>query len=154
MDSLFGSGLVVAVGVALLLVGGVFLVQALDLTVPVTVRFVAPFHYRAFGGGASRDLNDEYFTLRNLYKETVDMTGWTVTDNQDHIFTFPHGFLLPTQATVTIHTGCGVDTPSELYWGSESPIWDNQGDTATLRDADGHVVDSHTYSRHCVVCGG
>jgi len=45
-------------------------------------------------------------------------------------------------ATVTIYTGSGVDTQDKLYWGSNSPIWNNDHDTAYLKDNEGNLVDS------------
>jgi hypothetical protein len=46
---------------------------------------------------------------------------------------------------VTVHTGSGTDTATDRYWGYGSPVWNNDGDTATLRTADGTVVVEATY---------
>ncbi|ELZ40408.1 beta-lactamase [Halorubrum tebenquichense DSM 14210] len=43
---------------------------------------------------------------------------------------------------MTLRTGSGTDTDTELYWGSGSPIWNNAGDTVILSNADGeHVLE-------------
>ncbi|MEJ2212116.1 MAG: lamin tail domain-containing protein [Anaerolineae bacterium] len=43
-------------------------------------------------------------------------------------------------ATVTLHTGSGTNTSTDLYWHSLAPIWDNESDTAFLYDVDGRFV--------------
>lgn len=48
-------------------------------------------------------------------------------------------------ATITVYTGGGTDTDSELYWGSGSAIWNNDGDTASLYDGSGALVDSYSW---------
>jgi Lamin Tail Domain len=53
---------------------------------------------------------------------------------------------LKAHASVKVHTGSGKDTSKNLYWGSTSYIWNNDGDTATLDNANGVKVDSCTYS--------
>ena len=34
---------------------------------------------------------------------------------------------------MTVHTGSGTNTSSNLYWRSKAYIWNNTGDTAYLR---------------------
>jgi hypothetical protein len=46
---------------------------------------------------------------------------------------------------VRLHTGPGADGPGALYWGSHTPIWNNSGDAAFLRDPQGRLVDSYRY---------
>jgi len=43
---------------------------------------------------------------------------------------------------VTLHTGDGTNSATDLYWGSKRPIWNNDGDTASLYDHNGRLVDS------------
>jgi micrococcal nuclease len=100
---------------------------------------VAQIHEDA--AGAERDnLNDEYIILENLGNSSLDLSGWTVSDDADHTYSFPNGFSLGPNDTVTIHTGTGSDTSSDLYWGSESPVWNNGEDTITVRDESSNVV--------------
>ncbi len=76
------------------------------------------------------------------------MTGWTVKDEANHIYTFPD-FNLAGDATVTLYTGAGIDTTAELYWDSSgyrcNAIWNNDGDTLYLRDISGNLVISYSY---------
>ena len=93
-------------------------------------------------GDDGENLNDEYVVFENTGDEPVDLSGWTVEDEAAHSYEFPQGFTLDAGATVTLRTGSGTDTDTELYWGSGSPIWNNAGDTVILSNADGeHVLE-------------
>jgi hypothetical protein len=102
------------------------------------------FHYNA-SGNDNYNLNNEYFTLKNTCDHAIDMTGWTVSDAANHTFAFPSGFTLASNAQVTIYTGSGVNTDAKLYWRAKSAIWNNSGDTATLRNAAGETLSSYSY---------
>jgi len=49
------------------------------------------------------------------------------------------------KAKVTLRTGLGKYTQSEVFWGSRRPIWNNDGDTIFIRDANGNLVLSYVY---------
>ncbi|GGM37780.1 lamin tail domain-containing protein [Haloarcula argentinensis] len=91
------------------------------------------------------NLNDEYVVFRNAGAEPLDMGGWTVSDEADHTYTVPDGFTLDPDETVTLHTGSGTDTDTDLYRGSERPIWNNGGDTVTVIDANNETVLERSY---------
>jgi len=99
-------------------------------------------------GNDNDNLNDEYVVFRNDGAGTIDMTGWTVKDEATHIYTFP-SFSLTSGGSVTLATGQGTDTSTELYWGrkagSSTAVWNNAGDTVYLRDAGGLLVDSESW---------
>ncbi|MBU4265703.1 MAG: lamin tail domain-containing protein [Candidatus Altiarchaeales archaeon] len=97
------------------------------------VQFDAP-------GAESENLNGEWVEVSNSGVE-VDMTRWTLQDEQEHIYTFPSGFEIETGGSVKIHTGEGTDTSSDLYWNLGRGVWNNNGDTAILKDQDGEIVD-------------
>lgn len=87
-------------------------------------------------------LSDEWVKISNDGSASVSMTGWKVQDEGGkHTYTFA-SFTLAPEATVTLHTGKGTNTAVDLYWGSGSPIWNNDGDTTYLYDASGKLVDS------------
>lgn len=106
------------------------------------------FHWNAEGDDCY-NLDDEYLTFKNTCSESIDMTGWTVKDEANHIYNFPD-FRLVGGATVTLYTGSGKDTATELYWNSSghtcNAIWNNDGDTLFLRDISGNLVMSYSYS--------
>ena len=93
-------------------------------------------------GDDGENLNDEYVAFENTGDEPIDLSGWTVEDEAAHSYEFPQGVTLDAGATVTLRTGSGTDTDTELHWGSGSPIWNNAGDTVILSNADGeHVLE-------------
>ena len=95
--------------------------------------------------GNDRDnLNGEWVVIANNTDVPVDMTCFTLSDDSDHVYSFG-AFTLPAGGTVTVFTGSGADTPMSLYWGSKAPIWNNDGDTAYLKDADGSLIDKYSY---------
>ena len=87
-------------------------------------------------------LNEETITI--VATSEVDLTGWILRDgSSSHRFRFPDGFVL--KGKVTIHSGCGQDTSTHLFWCANGPIWDNDGDSALIYDESGALVDAVTY---------
>ena len=96
--------------------------------------------------GADRDnLTDEFLAFENTGDDPLPIGGWTVQDAAGATYTVPAGTTLAPGATITLHTGGGTDTETDLYWGSGSPIWNNDGDTVIVTTADGDVVLEETY---------
>ncbi|TKX59658.1 MBL fold metallo-hydrolase [Halorubrum sp. SS7] len=96
-------------------------------------------------GADGENLNDEYVVFENTGGEPIDLSGWTVADEAGHSYEFPEGFALDAGATVTLRTGSGADTETDLYWGAGSPIWNNAGDTVILSNAEGDRVLEVSY---------
>jgi len=91
------------------------------------------------------NLNDEYVVFENTGSSSVDLSGWELADAADHTYTFPEGTVLEPGESITVHTGTGTDTETDLYWGQSSAVWNNDGDTVTLRDEAGDIVIEETY---------
>jgi len=105
---------------------------------------IAIVHFNAEGDDR-KNLNDEYIVIENRADEPVDLTGWTVYDESNaHRYLFP-SFVLSGKAKVTLRTGLGKNTRDELFWGSRSPVWNNDGDTVFIRDSEGNLVASYVY---------
>jgi hypothetical protein len=85
-------------------------------------------------GDDRNSLNDEYVTMENTGEQTVNLTGWTVRDITGHEFAFPGGFTLTPGGEVSIHTGKGTNTVTDLYWRLTFPIWNNAGDAVLVCD--------------------
>jgi competence protein ComEC len=96
-------------------------------------------------GDDRENLNDEYVAFENVGDEPLDLSGWTVEDEAGRTYTFANGYTLAAGETVTLHTGSGTDSDTDLYWGSGSPIWNNGGDTVIVRNSDGDIVHQETY---------
>jgi competence protein ComEC len=91
-------------------------------------------------GDEDENLNDEYVVFRNAGDRTLDLSGWTVSDEADHRYTFPEGTTLAPGETLTLRTGIGQDGGGDYYWNAERPVWNNAGDTVFVRDDDGSLV--------------
>jgi micrococcal nuclease len=91
-------------------------------------------------GDDGKNLNGESVSLTIEGTESLDLSGWTVRDEADHVYRFPDGTTLAPGAMLTLHTGSGEDGDSDYYWGQSSPVWNNGGDTVTVRTALGETV--------------
>lgn len=90
-------------------------------------------------------LPDEWVQITNSGTSSVTMTGWTLYDIANHVYSFPSGFTLGAGASVKVRTGSGTDTATDLYWNRGSAVWNNNGDTAYLANASGTVVDTYSW---------
>ncbi len=98
-------------------------------------------------GDDTERANDEFVVLRNAGPGTTDLSGWRIRDESSmHRFVFPDGLLLSAGALLMIHSGCGVDSVTDLYW-CAAPVWSNGGDTVILQTPSGNVVDRISYRR-------
>lgn len=89
--------------------------------------------------------NGEWLEIVNEGSEAIDLTGFTVKDQANHIFTFSLVRLEPGQ-TLRLYSGEGQRSSTVLYWGlTRDSVWSNGGDTAYLRDAEGRLVDDYSY---------
>ncbi|MEV6162684.1 lamin tail domain-containing protein [Streptomyces sp. NPDC052052] len=88
--------------------------------------------------GSNRSLNGEWVTVTNLSRHTVDLRGWTLSDESHRSYRF--NLWLAGRSSVRVHTGIGRDTSRDVYQDLRRYVWDDS-DTATLRDARGRRVD-------------
>jgi competence protein ComEC len=96
-------------------------------------------------GDDTDNLNDEYVVFENTGDTALDLSGWTVADAAGATYTVPDGTTLDPGAQVTLHTGSGEDTSTDLYWGNGRAVWNNGGDTVIVRDDEGTVVLEEAY---------
>lgn len=89
----------------------------------------------------------EYVCLVNKGDSAVDLTGWKLYDAEGVVNELSQ-FSLPPHGSVRVHPGGGSehDTPHDIFGGEDRALWNNTGDTITLRDAADERVDSQTYS--------
>src|SRR4051812_312450 len=100
------------------------------------------------GTGSTTSLNGEWFRLTNCPSGTVDLRGWTVKDAAGHAYAFG-AYTIRAGKIVYVHTGRGTNgrpDSAHSYWGRTSYIWNNTGDTATLRSNAGKIIDSCRYT--------
>jgi hypothetical protein len=96
-------------------------------------------------GKSPRNLAEEYVQITNHDLMPVAMAGWTLRDAKRHVFKFPDGFRLAPGASVRVRTGIGKEGEEDLYWGRKAAVWNNDGDTATLQDAQGRTVATRSW---------
>ena len=82
------------------------------------------------------DLENEMVQIVNQ-GPFVRLTGWTVSDEEGHTYTFPD-FSLWGGGAINVHTAGGSNTTTDLYWGQPDAVW-KAGSLVVLRDAEGEV---------------
>jgi micrococcal nuclease len=87
-------------------------------------------------GNDNRRNNGEYVTVFNSREVAADIEGWTLCEGAAHCFTFPSGASVPANGSIRLYSGAGVATDTSFYMGFTRAVWNNEHDTATLRDGD------------------
>lgn len=127
--------------------------QAKKLGIWSTPAYQGGLHMTSFHANAAGDdnlnLNGEYMRICNVSIGPIDTTGWSLRDKSGTVFKLPT-LVVPAGHTFAVHTGFGrlQDDPARqlsAYLESDVPIWNNDGDTATLLDPSGKAVDSRTH---------
>ncbi|WP_292372036.1 MBL fold metallo-hydrolase [Methanosarcina sp. UBA411] len=86
------------------------------------------------------NLQDEWVQISNTGSSPVSLNGWKIEDEgSKHTYTF-QPYTLNAGSTVTVFTGKGINSATELYWQLDDPIWNNDGDTAYLYDDNGKLI--------------
>ena len=86
------------------------------------------------------NLQDEWVKISNKGSSPVSLNGWKIEDEgRKNTYTFP-SYTLDAGSTVTVFTGKGTNSATELYWQLDDPILNNDGDTAYLYDNSGKLV--------------
>ncbi|CAG6398293.1 hypothetical protein SCOCK_690010 [Actinacidiphila cocklensis] len=87
-------------------------------------------------------------TVVNTGRRAVNLSGWTLSDESRHSYRFTHLWLAG-HSSVRVHTGVGHDTAANVYQDRRAYVWNNDHDTATLRDSHGRIADSTSWGhRH------
>lgn len=96
-------------------------------------------------GNDNNNLNDEYVVLKNTGQDAVDLSEWTVSDESSHSYTFSSGQSLAGGESLTLHTGAGSNSNTDVYWGATGAVWNNGGDTVTVRTAEGNITTTKSH---------
>jgi hypothetical protein len=94
-------------------------------------------------------INGEYVVVKNMTTSTRVLTGWTVRDAAAHIYKFGT-FSLGGGKTVTLYTGKGTNSSTRRYWAQTNYVWNNDKDTAYLRNASGTLIQACAYNSTAV----
>jgi hypothetical protein len=93
-------------------------------------------------GAPHQTQNQEYVQITNKGTTSVNLKGWKIKDQDaKHTYAFP-SYTLKSKSTVTLRSGTGKNSGSTLYWNKNIFIWNNEGDTAYLYNAQGKLVSS------------
>jgi micrococcal nuclease len=109
-----------------------------DIPIQVTV------HPNA-AGNDTVNINGEYVRIYNKGARPLSLDGWWVRDSSTRRYHFPAGTVVQPGDHLTVHVGKGDDTIDTLYWGLDTPIFDNEnaakqiGDGAYLFDPQGDL---------------
>lgn len=88
------------------------------------------------------DITSEAVEILNT-GNTINISGWTLTDSNGNEFVFPEGRRLFSNASVTVNSRSGQGTPVILFWGEETAVYES-GETIVLADADGEAQATFT----------
>jgi competence protein ComEC len=110
--------------------------------------------------GPGSSVADEPLIFANSGDRELDLSGWSVVNDEGRSFTFPEGLTLAPGERVTLHSGGsgGNQDPgdeevgegravdgTDLHWGPRSRSGTEQGDTVTVVTPDDHVVLREPY---------
>jgi len=98
------------------------------------------------------DLPGELVTIQNVSNLPLDLTGCTLEDEgfpgglaNRTTYRFPPGFTVAPGSSFKVHTGSGTDSASDLFMGRPKPIWNNDFDSAIVRNLAGDPVATFAY---------
>ncbi|HST05036.1 MAG TPA: lamin tail domain-containing protein [Chloroflexia bacterium] len=90
------------------------------------------------------DINGTYCTITNRDNQPVSLDGWRLDSPKWAIvdtFRFPSDVVLQPGASINVHSGPGLDTPTDIYMARTTVMWDGQPyDYAVLYDNYGRQV--------------
>ncbi|MGW5658439.1 lamin tail domain-containing protein [Streptomyces humi] len=92
-------------------------------------------------------LNKEWVDVTNTSRRAVNLDGWTLSDEAGHTYTFDR-FRLDGRSTVRVHTGIGRDRATDVYQDRRNYVWNNDSDTATLRNDHDRFIDAVSWGYH------
>ncbi|MFJ3717908.1 lamin tail domain-containing protein [Streptomyces sp. NPDC090057] len=109
--------------------------------------YVSSVRYDSPGRDRSNwSLSQEWADVTNSTRRAVNLDGWFLRDEDGHTFTFRH-VRLAGRSAVRVHTGVGHDTRTDLFQDRREYVWNNDHDTATLRNDRGRFVDDVSWGR-------
>lgn len=120
------------------------MVASFEIAEKVSTVVICEIQFDAPGDDAD-NLNEEWVKICNYGDTDVDLSGWGLEDSVGNFYEFPEGFVLTAGGSVYVYTGSGENTDTALYWGRSMEVWTNTGDTATLTDNQGVLIDEYEW---------
>jgi hypothetical protein len=97
-----------------------------------------------FYDGAGSQEPDEYVEIRNEDTFPIQLSGWTLRDIANHVYTFP-SFLIQPGQVCRVYTNQTHPQWCSFSYGNGSAVWNNGGDCAYLRDSTATLIDDYCY---------
>ncbi len=82
------------------------------------------------------DVEYEKISLKNVWSDPVNLSGWTLENEKGDEYIFP-AFTLYPDGMVNVFSHAGFDTTVELFWNAPHAIWLIGGE-AVLSDSEGN----------------
>jgi len=101
---------------------------------------IVAIHYDGTGNSEP----DEYIAFQNVDSFLIQIKGWTMRDDNGHVFTFPTFLMQPGQVCRVYTDEFHPDWCGFTYRNSFA-IWNNESDCAFLRDRWGTPIDTYCY---------
>jgi len=98
--------------------------------------------------GLRETYRDEFIELYNTGVMDMDVSGWSLGDDDGDPFVFPEGTYIPVDGMLTLFGGGNPTFVPGVVFAAGSYIGNgltNTGDTVLLKDAQGATIDSFTY---------
>jgi hypothetical protein len=95
---------------------------------------------------SNASLNAEWIALVNTGSRAVNLKGWKIVD-KSATYTIGNVTIAGKGGVVYLHTGKGSNTARHLYWGRGNYVWNNTGDTATLKTSTGTTHDTCSWKQ-------
>ena len=149
--TLFRSSLVLVLVVLLVIGGNAKALVDIPTYLPIIQKNLTPpkntghvtisdIHFEGTGSNEP----DEYVEIKNRDSFPIQLQNWTLSNDADHIFTFPSFVIQPDQIC-RVYTNENHPEWCGFNYGSESEIWNNSGGTAILTDPNGSEVSIVKY---------
>ncbi|WP_309238263.1 lamin tail domain-containing protein [Actinoplanes aureus] len=95
----------------------------------------------------NKSINGEYFRITNKTKKVINLFGWTIRDRAGNLYRFTSNYYLAAGNSTIVRTGKGSNVRTNRYWGKTKHVWNNGGDTATLRTPANKTIDTCRWTK-------
>jgi hypothetical protein len=99
---------------------------------------------QVYVNGSDTELIELYYNGTDLSQD-LDMSGWKLTDQDGNDLVFEN-FVLTNKNSVTVHSGQGINTTSDVYMNNTFDVWNDFGDDVLLLSTSSIPVDFMSYT--------
>jgi len=96
-------------------------------------------------GDDEASLTEEYVVVKNAGESTTDLSNWYLIEGDGRMYFFSANRTLRPGEELVVRVGSGRDTGSEVFWGANAPVLDNDHETLKLVDGDSEQTVRFSY---------